>query len=288
MTHMNVPMQVVGFRTDAAFVRAAARKLGVRASFAETSSYPSGEASVRSPISVARRVVVAADAGEEPSSFFRLLLLAEALRSSGARRLTLFAPWIAYGRQDRPSRPGESPAGLVVARSLASAFDRIVTLDAHSERFRKAFRRRLVNVLPDPGDPSLDPSRYDLVAAPDRGAVVRAKRFADAFDLPLLAIGKRRVGKTVVAETAEPVRLDGLRVLLVDDMADSGLTLIAAAKLLRASGARAVDAYVTHAFDLRDLRRRCAPCVGRIETGYDHASRRLSAATFDRLARTVR
>lgn len=283
--HMKSSVYIVGFKDGASLVRAVAKRIGARTTFAATTTYPSGEIAVRLAAPVTGRCIIVADVEEDPSSLFRVLLVVEALRSSGAKRLALLAPWIAYGRQDRPAHPGESPAGLVVARALASAFDRIVTLDAHSKRFRNGFGRKLANVLPDP---AVGPIRYDLVAAPDRGAVERAERFADAYDIPLLAIAKRRVGKAVVAETAEPVRLDGLRVLLVDDMADSGLTLIAAAKLLKASGARAVDAHVTHAFDLRDLRRRCAPCIDRIVADYDHEARRLDGTALERLIGAVR
>ena len=73
---------------------------------AEVSTFRSGEMRVTGPKHVPRHVLVLSDISEDPASCFRAMILAEGLRSSGARRVELLAPWIAYGRQDRTSEPG--------------------------------------------------------------------------------------------------------------------------------------------------------------------------------------
>lgn len=275
---------LVGFQDEKRFVSSLAKRLGARPLFASEFTYAAGERALVGPKNPGRHVVVAANIGEEPEALFRALLLAEALRSSGARRVILVAPWIAYGRQDRPTKAGESPAGIIVARLLARAFDRIVTLDAHSERFRRAFSSKLVNVLP-PVD--LIASKYDAVAAPDRGAHNRARRFAKAMRMPLVQLVKARRGKTVSVRIEGMPKLASARILLIDDMADSGSTLFEAAKALKARGAKQVDAFVTHAIDLAALKRKSRGRLGAVHAAFDHASNTYLITILSLLASTL-
>lgn len=262
---------IVGFADEAVFLRASAKVLGVRPIFAKTTTYPAGEMAVIGPAHPEKHAIIVANIKEAPDSLFRVLLLAEALRIAGAKRLDLIAPWIAYGRQDRAAKPGEAPAGIVVARLLSSVFRRIVTLDMHSERFWKAFKSKMFNVLPPIQDMMPLLEKYDAVAAPDHGARERAKWMAKGAKLPLIQLEKKRSGMHVSTRIVRG-RLDGKRVLIVDDMADSGSTLFEAARVLRQAGAKRVDAFVTHAIDLKTLKRKSHGRLGAIYAGFDHAS----------------
>ncbi len=261
---------VIGFKNEADLVRSIAKQTKARAVFASEQIYPAGEWAVSGPANPGKTVIVAANVMEQPHSLFRILLLAEALRTAGAKKLTLVAPWIAYGRQDRAVKPGESPAGLVVARQLSASFNKIVTLDAHSERFIKSFGwGKLVNLLPPKGFLSLE--KYDAVTATDYGAHDRAKRIAKFHALPVIQLEKIRHGAHVSTH-AYRKHLDGKRILLVDDMADSGSTLFEAARVMREAGAKGVDAFVTHAIDLKALKRKSRGKLGSIHAAFDHAN----------------
>lgn len=247
----NRKIVVVGFHDQAAFARRLAHLLRARVYFAAEKTYPAGELAVTGPKTAWPRTVVAASVNEDPSSLFRLLLLADALRSAGARHLTLMAPWVAYGRQDRAGQ-----AGLTVAHVLARAFDRIVTLDAHSPAFVRAFGRTLINILPDQAClPAPVRQKISLAAAPDMGASARAQHMARALGVPWIAVRKRRKGRRITSTLTlrDKKRVRGQHVLLVDDMADSGHTLIAAAHELKRAGALSVQAYVTHALQGKQL-----------------------------------
>lgn len=257
--------------------KALAKKLKLKVSWAELDHYAAGELKVIAPQKVAGRVVVVADVEEDPASLISLIFLAAALRSAGAKHLTLVAPWIAYGRQDRVDRPGQVPAGIVVARVLSQAFNRVVTLDAHSPAFIKAFGGKLVNVLPEASIKNVS-----LIVAPDRGATERAKYFAQALGLPWMVIAKHRGVKGVQSKISKSdvLKVKRANVLMVDDMADSGGTLISAARVLRQAGAQQVDTYVTHALNMRKLKSALKGSVSRVWTAYDHKSQKLALAVL--------
>jgi len=265
-------VSVIGFADDAAILRIFAKRFGVRPLFAKTATYPAGEMALSGPAEPGKHMTVVANIKETPDSLFRVLLLAEALRAAGAKRLDLVAPWIAYGRQDRAVQAGEAPAGIVVARLLSSAFNKIVTLDAHSERFQKAFGGKLANILPSTKLLMPIVRTYDFVAAPDRGANGRTQRIAKAARLPMIQFVKKHIGRTVSVKAEGKMDVRGKCVLLIDDLVDSGATLIAAARVLRSAGAEHVDAFVTHAVDLKVLKRRTRGWIGSVQAAFDHAS----------------
>jgi ribose-phosphate pyrophosphokinase len=276
---------VIGFKDEAALVRSAARKLRARSVFAVESKFRAGEISVSESAGRARRVIVVSNVTEAPSSLFRILLLASAARTAGAQRVELLAPWIAYGRQDRPTATGEAPAGIILAKLLSHSFDRIVTLDAHSDAFMRAFRGRLVDVL----QPMPSKRSFDLVVAPDRGAKTRAAHMAKLLRVPCIVIDKRRDGEKITSRLAVRERLiKDVRVLLVDDIADSGGTLEAAACVLKTAGARSVSALLTHTVDLRALNKRLRPNVSDVSSFFDHATNKLQTSALEGLIDAMR
>jgi ribose-phosphate pyrophosphokinase len=274
---------VIGFRDDAALLMSAGRLMGVEPSLAKEGRYPAGELTLTVPASVPAKVLVVGLVREEPASLTRLLFLAQALRSAGARSVVLMAPWIAYGRQDRVTEPGGCPAGIAVAKALALAFDRIVTLDAHSVVFIKAFGSKLRNVTVD--EELFAFERVDAIAAPDAGATSRANALAKELGLPKVQIEKKRESIRIQSRVTSKLPKDflGARVVLIDDLAESGQTLIAASRALKETGARTIGAYVSHAMDLAKLQDRLRNDVSPIEALYDHASGRLATSALQRL-----
>ena len=281
------PDIVVGFRDRPTFAHALADALGARLVFAEESAYPGGEMAIRVEAKTRGRAIIASDVTERPESLFRILLTASALRSSGARRVELVAPWIAYGRQDRAVKDGESPAGVVIGKTLSQHFDRIITLDAHSPLFERAFGGRLENVRPVT---LIGTGRFVMVTvviAPDHGATSRAQEVAKMLWVPCITVDKQREGQDVVSRLdASSKKMEGAHVLIVDDMADSGRTLEAAACAARLAGAATVRAHVTHAFDLSRLTDKLVMCA-RVSCAYDHAAHRLSPIAITALADRV-
>lgn len=276
---------VVGFKDEVKLVKEVARLIGSEACLAETAKYRSGELKVMGLAKPTPLTVVAANIWEDPDVLFCVMLLAHELRYAGAKRLVLIAPWISYGRQDRATHPGEEASGIMVGKLLSAMFDKVVTLDAHSEEFIRGFKGKLVNVLP--WENVQVTKKHDLIAAPDAGATSRASYAAESLGLPFIVIEKTRTGKNVKAKIPEGVELKGARILLVDDMADSGGTLKAAAVELKKARVKKISVVVTHAFDLKRLKKVLAPQTTSVIAYFDHAKGKLDEAMLRKLSEEV-
>jgi len=181
-----------------------------------------------------------------PYSLFELLALAQALQDSGIAIATLCIPYLGYSRQDRQSEKGEA----VLARMMAGIVNRIparrrVFVDLHSAALRAVLAPHAeLTCLPDMVRRGVA-QKADIVAAPDEGARRRAESVAQG--LPVITIPKRRPGHDIVARGEACYPVAGKRVLMVDDMIDTGRTIASAAALLKRQGAKSITVAATHA-----------------------------------------
>ena len=180
-----------------------------------------------------------------------LLIIIDALRRASARRITAVIPYYGYARQDRKVGPRTPISAKLVANLIAHAgADRVLTLDLHAGQIQGFFDIPTDNLFASPVMMRDIRERFELgkviVVSPDVGGVVRARGLAKRIDAPLAIIDKRRErpGESEVANVIGKV--DGGICILVDDIVDSGGTLINAAEALLEKGADAVYAYITH------------------------------------------
>jgi ribose-phosphate pyrophosphokinase len=180
-----------------------------------------------------------------------LLIIGDALRRSSARRITAVIPYFGYARQDRRSS-GRTPisAKLVANLITHAGVDRVLTVDLHAGQIQGFFDIPTDNLYASPVMVRDIKQRLALgkltVVSPDVGGVVRARALAKRIDAPLAIIDKRRerAGESEVMNVIGDV--EGQVCILVDDIVDSGGTLVNAADALLEQGATEVCAYITH------------------------------------------
>lgn len=283
--------QLLGFEDERPLVQAFTSSFKkIAPVFALETRYRAGELTVRMPDVSAKEVLVVGSIHEDPRYILRMLFVARALRHAGVRRCVLLAPWIAYGRQDRVPRPGEVPGGLIIGDTLSRLFDQIVTLDAHSSLFVRAFRRKLANVWAAPDRAlALKLGEIDIIIAADKGAIHRARACAKSMHLPLVVLEKKRDASGVKIEVSKKDvrRVKDKRLLIIDDISDTGGTLVTAATMLREAGAGHVAALVSHVPDLSVLRDRVG-VVLQVETFYDHLKQEIEASAVSALVEGLR
>jgi ribose-phosphate pyrophosphokinase len=180
-----------------------------------------------------------------------LLIIIDALRRSSARRITAVVPYFGYARQDRKPGPRTPISAKLVANLITRAgADRVLTLDLHAGQIQGFFDIPTDNLFSAPVMVRDIKERLDggdrIVVSPDVGGVVRARALAKRIDAPLAIVDKRRErpGESEVMNIIGDVA--GRSCILVDDIADSGGTLVNAAEALLANGAKDVYAYITH------------------------------------------
>lgn len=252
MTHI----ALVAMPEAAAGARSLAQALGVPLSLAGIHRFPDGEIKVTATAGSARTAVIYAPLDHPNDKLIALLFASEALRREGTQRLVLVAPYMCYMRQDTAFRPGEAISQKVIGHLLASAFDRVITVDAHLHRVK-----RIADVFPgiEADDLSAMPAIADALAqlpgasqtvivGPDEESESWVRDLARRLGLSFAVARKIRHGdRSVEIAFKETDRFAGKNVILLDDMISSGGTIIACAKALQSAGAVNIDAVVTHA-----------------------------------------
>lgn len=187
-------------------------------------------------------------------NLMELIVMVDALRRASAGRITAVIPYFGYARQDRRVRSARVPiTAKVVADFLSSVgVDRVLTCDLHAEQIQGFFDVPVDNVFGSPVLIDDIVKKTDLVnpivVSPDIGGVVRARAIAKLLNDADMAIIDKRRPKANVAQVMHIIGdVAGRDCILVDDMIDTGGTLVKAAEALKERGARRVFAYATHA-----------------------------------------
>ena len=184
-------------------------------------------------------------------NLMELLILADALRRSSARRITAVIPYFGYARQDRKSAPRTPISAKLVANLIVeSGIHRVLTLDLHAGQIQGFFDIPTDNLYAAPIIARDMREHYDvnklMIVSPDVGGVVRARNVASRVGAPLSIVDKRRP-RPGVSEVMNIIgEVEGRACMLIDDIVDSGGTLINAAEALLKAGATEVSAYITH------------------------------------------
>jgi ribose-phosphate pyrophosphokinase len=180
-----------------------------------------------------------------------LLILIDAMKRSSARRITAVIPYYGYARQDRKPGPRTPISAKLVANLIERAgADRVLTVDLHAGQIQGFFDIPTDNLFAAPVMVRDIEERYGtknlVVVSPDVGGVVRARALAKRIDVPIAICDKRRErpGESEVMNVIGDV--NGKQCILIDDIVDSGGTIVNAADALIEKGATEVMCYVTH------------------------------------------
>jgi ribose-phosphate pyrophosphokinase len=182
------------------------------------------------------------------------LIMVDALKRASAKRITVVAPFYPYARQDKKGR-GREPisARLVADLFKVAGADRIMSVDLHAAQIQGFFDGPVdhlfaMPVLLNHFREKLDPETLTVVS-PDMGRVRVADIWSDKLGVPLAIIHKRRDPLVPNQVSVHEIvgQVEGRVCLLVDDLIDTGRTIVRAAEALKAAGAIGVVVAATHA-----------------------------------------
>ena len=184
-------------------------------------------------------------------NLMELLICIDALRRSSAKNITAVIPYFGYARQDRKVVPRTAISAKLVSNLITNAgAHRIVTVDLHAGQIQGFFDIPVDNLFSTPifskHIKKYISNKNIICVAPDVGGVERARALGQKLNVGLAIVDKRRSapGKSQVMNIIGNVK--GKNCLLVDDIIDSGGTIVNAAKALKEKGAKDVYVYVTH------------------------------------------
>ena len=249
-------MIVIGGSSCENLANTVANQLGVTSGKLEVRRFPDGEKYLRILNEVKNEhVIVIQSMHHTPDDFlFEYLLLVDALKDLGAKRVTSFVPYFAYARQDERFKPGEALSFKTVSKLIQSVgTDEIFTIDMHQHRVVKSSE-----VF---GIPSHNLSAMQLLAdyvrkegkltnplviGPDVEAEQWAKLAAESLNTEYDVFEKKRFGDSKVEIRPRRSSAKDRDVLIVDDIISTGGTIIEASKILFSQGARRIEVACTH------------------------------------------
>ena len=184
-------------------------------------------------------------------NLMELLIMLDAFKRSSASRITAVIPYYGYARQDRKDKPRVPITSKLVADLITAAgADRVLTLDLHASQIQGFFNIPVDHLFAAPVIvnhlKTLDLPDLTIVS-PDAGGVERARAYAKRLGASLAIIDKRRIAKNQTEVMNIIGDVEGRSVFIVDDIIDTGGTLIHSIEALMTKGARSINASCTHA-----------------------------------------
>ncbi|MDH6353772.1 ribose-phosphate pyrophosphokinase [Dysgonomonas sp. PH5-45] len=184
-------------------------------------------------------------------NLLELLLMIDAAKRASAKSIVAVIPYFGWARQDRKDKPRVSIGAKLIADMLSAAgISRLITMDLHADQIQGFFNvpvdHLYASAIFTEYIDTLDKENL-VMATPDVGGTKRASSYAKYFGIPMVICYKLRKKANEVSEMQIIGDVEGMDVVLVDDIVDTAGTITKAADLMMAHGARSVRAIASHA-----------------------------------------
>jgi len=185
-------------------------------------------------------------------NIMELLLMIDALKRASAKRITAVIPYYGYARQDRKVQPRVPISAKLVADLITAAgTNRVLTVDLHAAQIQGFFNIPVDNLYASPVLLDYIQKKYFtenlVIVSPDAGGVERARALAKKLQSSIAIVDKRREVANIAQIMNVIGEVEGKNTIILDDMIDTGGTIIQAAAALMEKGAKQVVAACTHA-----------------------------------------
>lgn len=241
-------------RSNQPLCNAISNELGVAPTGMDVRRFSDGEIGVEIRENVRGKDVFVIQSTSTPGNdhLMELLIIMDALRRASAKRITAVLPYFGYARQDRKTKPRVAiTAKLVSDLIVCAGCHRVLTMDLHAGQVMGFFNVPVDNLYARPVFLNhINEYFYGkelTIISPDAGGVARARAYAKRLNCGLAIIDKRRSAPNEVAEMNVVGDVSGRIAIIVDDMIDTGGTMVKAADSLLDHGATEVYSLASHA-----------------------------------------
>jgi ribose-phosphate pyrophosphokinase len=228
------------------------QQLGLEMGRAVVSRFRDGEINLRIDETVrgAEVFVIQPTSAPADPNLMELLVMIDAMKRASAKHIAAVIPYYGYARQDRKNKPRDPICAKLVANLITAAgADRVLTMDLHAGQIQGFFDIPVDNLraLPIMARYFQDKQLENVVVvSPDVGGVTRARQMSERLHAPLAIIDKRRPEANVSEVMHVIGDVKNATCIMVDDIIDTGGTIVNGAEALLREGARAVYACCSH------------------------------------------
>lgn len=240
-------MKIIGGTASLPIAKDISRILNEQLIPIETKRFPDKELYVRVLDSVEDEDVVVVQTTYPDEYIIELFLLLDAIKRANAKSITVVIPYFGYGRQDKQFKPGEPISAQAIAVLLSLNADTIITIDPHKDHILDFF------TVPAQGISAVDTiasylqtKHIDVVLAPDKGALERAKHAAKILKCDVDHLEKTRIDGNTIKITPKSLDVKDKNVAIIDDIISTGGTMATAIRELKTQHASKVFVACTH------------------------------------------
>lgn len=248
-------IKIFAGNSNRALAEEIAEKIGLPVGVATVGKFSDGEVQVNigEVVRGSDVFIIQSTCSPVNDNLVELLVMIDALKRASAGRITAVMPYFGYARQDRKAKARDPISAKLVANLITVAgADRVLTMDLHAPQLQGFFDIPVDHLLGVPILGEYFKNKFGddvgdvVIVSPDVGSVTRSRKIAERLDTPLAIIDKRRP-KANVCEIMNIIGdVKDKRVILVDDLMDTGGTIVNAANALVDMGATEVYSCCTH------------------------------------------
>jgi len=209
--------------------------------------FPDDELYVRVLDDVSGEHVVIVQTTYPDKNILELFLMQDAVKEAGAKKITVVIPYFGYARQDTKFKDGEPISAKALAKLISLNADKVITVDPHKEHILDFFTVPAFSCSAVPEIASyLKPKNIDMVLAPDKGALNRAKQTSKIIGCDFDYMEKTRIDGNTIEIKPKNLDAQNKNVAIIDDIISTGGTMAESIKELKKYGASKVFVACTH------------------------------------------
>jgi len=180
-------------------------------------------------------------------NIIELFLLQNAVKETDAKKVTVVIPYFGYARQDKKFENGEPISAKAIARIISLNADRIITVDPHKEHILDFFtvKAHSCSAVPTLAE-YLKKKNIDMILAPDKGALERAKQASKIIGCDFDYMEKTRIDGKTVKIKPKNLEVRNKNVAIIDDIISTGGTMAKSIKQLKKNEAKKIFVACTH------------------------------------------
>jgi ribose-phosphate pyrophosphokinase len=220
--------------------------------------FPDGESQLILPDKLPEHIILCRSLNRPNEKLLEVLMVAASARKQGVKMITLVAPYMCYMRQDKAFHPGEIISQTIIGELLARYFDNVLTVDAHLHRIHELSQaipaKYAINVTATEPMAHFIESHIErpFLIGPDSESEQWVANVAVHYQMDYCIASKKRFGDKEVEVVLPSANYQGRHIVIVDDMASTGKTLLAVVKLLAQLSPASISILVTHALFIDD------------------------------------
>jgi len=209
--------------------------------------FPDDEFYVRILDDVSGEHVIIVQTSYPDHNIVELFLLQNAVEESGAKETSVVIPYFGYARQDTKFQDGEPISAKAMANLISLNADRVITVDPHKEHILDFFSTSAYSCSAVPELAKyLKDKDIDMILAPDKGALERAKQASEIIECDFDYMDKKRIDESTIEIKPKKLNAENKNVAIIDDIISTGGTMAKSIQQLKKHGAKNVFVACTH------------------------------------------